>query len=95
MEIFPYNPKTKSPNPIRARYMRKLVGADFFILIAKALKGINLITDTLVKRPIALAIGLPDVGGEFGSCSVSLMDFTEFDLQRIPYSSRTSYLIKA
>ncbi len=28
-------------------------------------------------------IGLPDVGGEFGSCSVSLMDFTEFDLQRI------------
>ncbi len=28
-------------------------------------------------------MGLPDVGGEFGSCSVSLMDFTEFDLQRI------------
>ncbi|MUV09345.1 SsrA-binding protein [Helicobacter pylori] len=23
------------------------------------------------------------------------MDFTEFELQRIPYSSRTSYLIKA
>ncbi|KMT71124.1 SsrA-binding protein [Helicobacter pylori] len=36
-----------------------------------------------MKRPNALAIGLPDVGGEFGSCSVSLMDFTEFDLQRI------------
>ncbi len=75
--------------------MRKLVGAYFFILIVKALKGINLITDTPVKHPIALAIGLPDVGGEFDSCSVSLMDFTEFELQRIPYSSRTSYLIKA
>ncbi|WP_080032125.1 hypothetical protein [Helicobacter pylori] len=75
--------------------MRKLVGADFFILMVKTLKGINLITDTPLKRPIALAIGLPDVGGEFGSCFVSLMDFTEFELQRIPYSSRTSYLIKA
>ncbi len=86
-----------SPNPIRVRYgyVRKLVGADFFILIAKALKGINLITDTPVKHPIALAIGLPDVGGEFGSCSVSLMDFTEFELQRIPYRSHASYLIKA
>ncbi len=70
--------------------MRKLVGAGSFILIAKTLKGIHLITDTLVKHPIALAIGLPDVGGEFGSCSVSLMDFTEFDLQRISYSSHTS-----
>ncbi|GAA9617665.1 hypothetical protein HpVa122_03130 [Helicobacter pylori] len=75
--------------------MRKLVGASSFILIAKALKGINLITDTPVKRPIALAIGLPDVGGEFGSCFVSLMDLTEFDLQRIPYSFHASYLIKA
>ncbi|MFT2638623.1 hypothetical protein [Helicobacter pylori] len=75
--------------------MRKLVGAGSFILIAKTLKGINLITDTPVKRPIALAIGLPDVGGEFGYCSVSLMDFTEFELQRIPYKSHTSYLIKA
>ncbi|WQY26850.1 hypothetical protein KVK69_00730 [Helicobacter pylori] len=75
--------------------MRKLVGADFFILMVKTLKGINLITDTLVKRPIALAIGLPDVGGEFGSHSVSLMDFTEFELQRIPYRSHASYLIKA
>ncbi len=28
-------------------------------------------------------MGLPDVGGEFGFCSVSLIDFTEFDLQRI------------
>ncbi|WRB53240.1 hypothetical protein KVE00_00965 [Helicobacter pylori] len=41
--------------------------------MVKALKGINLITDTPVKRPIALAIGLPDVGGEFGSHSVSLI----------------------
>ncbi|GAA8049622.1 hypothetical protein HpMS97_03180 [Helicobacter pylori] len=32
-----------------------------------------MITDTLVKHPIALAIGLPDVGGEFGSHSVSLI----------------------
>ncbi len=75
--------------------MRKLVGADFFILVVKTLKGINLITDTPLKRPIALAIGLPDVGGEFGSHSVSLMDFTEFKLQRIPYKFHASYLIKA
>ncbi|GHR23950.1 hypothetical protein VN0452_03170 [Helicobacter pylori] len=75
--------------------MRKLVGAGSFILIAKTLKGINLITDTPVKHPIALAIGIPDVGGEFGSCFVSLMDFTEFDLQRIPYKFHASYLIKA
>ncbi|GHR09471.1 hypothetical protein VN0438_00390 [Helicobacter pylori] len=54
-----------------------------------------MITDTPVKHPIALAIGLPNVWGEFGSCSVSLMDFTEFELQRIPYSSHTSYLIEA
>ncbi len=72
--------------------MRKLVGAGSFILMVKTLKAINLITDTPVKHPIALAIGLPDVGGEFGFHSVSLMDFTEFDLQRIPYSFRTSYL---
>ncbi|WP_219029880.1 hypothetical protein [Helicobacter pylori] len=36
-------------------------------------KSINLITDTPVKHPNAKAIGLPDVGGEFGSCSVSLI----------------------
>ncbi len=29
-------------------------------------------------------MGLPDVGGEFGSCFVSLMDFTKFEIQRIP-----------
>ncbi len=75
--------------------MRKLVGAGSFILVVKTLKVINLITDTPVKRPIALAIGLPDVGGEFGSHSVSLMDFTEFELQRIPYKFHASYLIKA
>ncbi|GAA7017520.1 hypothetical protein HpKG12_03480 [Helicobacter pylori] len=54
-----------------------------------------MITDTPVKRPIALAIGLPNVGGEFGSYSVSLMDFTEFELQRIPYKFHALYLIKA
>ncbi|GAA7195001.1 hypothetical protein ID0444_08430 [Helicobacter pylori] len=43
-----------------------------------------------MKRPTAKAIGLPDVGGEFGSRSVSLMDFTEFDLQRIPYRFHAS-----
>ncbi len=75
--------------------MRKLVGTSSFILMVKTLKGINLITDTPVKRPIALAIGLPDVGGKFGSCFVSLMDFTEFDLQRTPYKPHASYLIKA
>ncbi|WP_017284136.1 hypothetical protein [Helicobacter pylori] len=72
--------------------MRKLVGASSFILVVKTLKDINLITDTPVKRPIALAIGLPDVGGEFGSHSVSLMDFTESEPQRIPYKFRASYL---
>ncbi|WP_231252973.1 hypothetical protein [Helicobacter pylori] len=75
--------------------MRKLVGVGSFILVVKTPKSINLITDTPVKRPIALAIGLPDVGGEFGSCFVSLMDFTEFEPQRIPYRSHASYLIKA
>ncbi len=45
--------------------MRKLVGASSFILVVKTLKGINLITNTPVKHPIAKAIGLPDVGGEF------------------------------
>ncbi len=75
--------------------MRKLVGASSFILMVKTLKGINLITDTPVKHPIALAIGLPDIGGEFGSHSVSLMDFTEFELQRIPYKFHASYLKKA
>ncbi|TPH59640.1 hypothetical protein FIM67_04010 [Helicobacter pylori] len=61
----------------------------------ETLKDIHLITDTPVKHPIALAIGLPDVGGESGSHSVSLMDFTEFEPQRIPYRSHASYLIKA
>ncbi len=28
-------------------------------------------------------MGIPDVGGEFGFCSVSLMDFTELEIQRI------------
>ncbi|UOS01868.1 hypothetical protein [Helicobacter pylori] len=57
--------------------------------------GIYLVFRKRVKHPNAKAIGLPDVGGEFGSYSVSLMDFTEFDLQCIPYSSHASYLIKA
>ncbi len=73
--------------------MRKLAGAGSFILVVKTLKGINLITDTPVKHPIALAIGLPDIGGEFGSCSVSLMDFTEFELQRIPYKFHASHVL--
>ncbi|MGT0080494.1 hypothetical protein [Helicobacter pylori] len=57
--------------------------------------GIYLVSGKRVKHPNAKAIGLPDVGGEFGSYSVSLMDFTEFELQRIPYKSHISYLIKA
>ncbi|GAA8515164.1 hypothetical protein oki101_11500 [Helicobacter pylori] len=32
-----------------------------------------MITDTPLKHPNAKAIGLPDVGGEFGSHSVSLI----------------------
>ncbi len=31
--------------------MRKLVGADSFILVVKTLKGINLITDISIKAP--------------------------------------------
>ncbi|WRB56630.1 hypothetical protein KVE38_05930 [Helicobacter pylori] len=65
------------------------------VLLWLAAWSIYLVFGKRVKRPIALAIGLPDVGGEFGSHSVSLMDFTEFELQRIPYSSHASYLIKA
>ncbi|NOK30122.1 hypothetical protein P740_000245 [Helicobacter pylori E48] len=72
--------------------MRKLVGAGSFILMVKTLKGINLITDTPLKHPNAKDDWLPGVGGEFGFCFVSLMDFTEFELQRIPYSSHASYL---
>ncbi|GAA9657688.1 hypothetical protein HpHCM55_00390 [Helicobacter pylori] len=51
MKYSPTTPKTKSPNPIRVRYMRKLVGASSFILITKTLKGINLITDISIKAP--------------------------------------------
>ncbi|WQW07250.1 SsrA-binding protein [Helicobacter pylori] len=47
-----------------------------------------------MKCPNAKAIGLPDVGGEFGSCSVSLMDFTEFELQRIPYTALMHHIYK-
>ncbi|GAA7782530.1 hypothetical protein HpMS113_02510 [Helicobacter pylori] len=49
MKYSPTTPKLNPPNPIRARYMRRLVGASSFILIAKTLKGINLITDTPLK----------------------------------------------
>ncbi len=45
--------------------MRKLVGAGSFILMVKTLKGINLITDTPLKRPNAKDDWLPGVGGEF------------------------------
>ncbi|UOS13478.1 SsrA-binding protein [Helicobacter pylori] len=38
-------------------------------------------------------IGLPDVGGRV-SCSVSLMDFTEFDLQRILSTAFTHHIYK-
>ncbi|WP_229764525.1 hypothetical protein [Helicobacter pylori] len=48
-----------------------------------------------MKRPNALAIGLPDVREEFGSYSVSLMDFTEFDLQHIPLQVSRIISIKA
>ncbi|GAA7889296.1 hypothetical protein HpMS203_03150 [Helicobacter pylori] len=75
--------------------MRKLVGAGSFILVVKTLKGINLITDTPVKHPIALAIGLPDVGGRVWFLFPNHRNFIEFELQRIPYSSHASYLIKA
>ncbi|MGN8537780.1 hypothetical protein ACR9M0_00355 [Helicobacter pylori] len=42
--------------------MRKIVGAGSFILIAKTLKGINLITNTLLKHPNAKDDWLPGVG---------------------------------
>ncbi len=34
------------------------------------------------------------LGGEFGSYSVSLMDFTEFELQRIPSTALTHHIYK-
>ncbi len=49
-----------------------------------------------VKHPTAKAIGLPRLMlpiGEvwFSLCVPNHRDFTEFDLQRIPYRSHTSY----
>ncbi|GAA7944228.1 hypothetical protein HpMS29_03210 [Helicobacter pylori] len=54
-----------------------------------------MITDTPLKCTNAKDDWLPSVGGEFGSCSVSLMDFTEFELQRIPYRASRIISIKA
>ncbi|WP_223823420.1 hypothetical protein [Helicobacter pylori] len=50
--------------------MRKLVGAGSFILIVKTLKGINLITDTPLKRPNAKDDWLPRLvlGESFSLC---------------------------
>ncbi len=50
-----------------------------------------------VKHPTAKAIGLPRLMLPIGKVWFSLCvpnhrDFTEFDLQRIPYRSHTSYL---
>ncbi|UOS09457.1 hypothetical protein [Helicobacter pylori] len=47
----------------------------------------------MVKHPNALAIGLPDVGGEFGSCSVSLMDFTEFEFHNAFPTALTHHIL--
>ncbi len=51
----------------------------------------------IVKHPNAKAIGLPrlmlPIGRVwFSLCVPNHRDFTEFDLQRIPYRSHTSYL---
>ncbi|GAA9428841.1 hypothetical protein TH0950_13900 [Helicobacter pylori] len=47
---------------------------------------------SFVKHPTAKAIGLPEMlGGEFGSCFVSLMDFTKFDLSYKGVTLRASY----
>ncbi len=50
-----------------------------------------------VKHPTAKAIGLPRLMLPIGKVWFSLCvpnhrDFTEFELQRIPYRSHTSYL---
>ncbi|WP_447391428.1 hypothetical protein [Helicobacter pylori] len=62
--------------------------------------GIYLVFGKRVKHPNAKAIGLPRLMLPIGKVWFSLCvpnhrDFTEFDLQRIPYRSHTSYLIKA
>ncbi|MCK0503072.1 hypothetical protein MPF91_03630 [Helicobacter pylori] len=59
--------------------------------------GIYLVFGKRVKHPNAKAIGLPDVGGRvwFSLCVPNHRDFTELELQRIPYKSHISYLIKA
>ncbi len=60
--------------------------------------GFRLALDSLgVKHPNAKAIGLPrlmlPVGRVwFSLCVPNHRDFTEFELQRIPYRSHTSYL---
>ncbi|WP_194151518.1 hypothetical protein [Helicobacter pylori] len=53
--------------------------------------------NSIVKHPTAKAIGLPwlmlPIGKVwFSLCVPNHRDFTEFDLQRIPYRSHTSYL---
>ncbi|WQV16853.1 hypothetical protein KVK60_00825 [Helicobacter pylori] len=89
---------TKTKNLLFNQNKVKIQSKRSFITLYRILQAYSNKTFcrfSLVKHPTAKAIGLPDVGGEFGSCSVSLMDFTEFDLQRIPYSFHASYLIKA
>ncbi|WP_254870816.1 NYN domain-containing protein [Helicobacter pylori] len=74
---------------------------DDFIYHAKQ-KGVDIkigldIATLAVKHPTAKAIGLPrlmlPVGRVwFSLCVPNHRDFTEFELQRIPYRSHTSYL---
>ncbi|WP_212848279.1 hypothetical protein [Helicobacter pylori] len=62
--------------------------------------GIYLVFGKRVKHPNAKAIGLlrlmlPIGKVWFSLCVPNHRDFTELELQRIPYKSHTSYLIKA
>ncbi len=73
-----------------ARFIRN------FVLFKEALQKQNF-NNKDVKHPTAKAIGLPrlmlPVGRVwFSLCVPNHRDFTEFDLQRIPYRSHTSYL---
>ncbi|WP_231247042.1 hypothetical protein [Helicobacter pylori] len=71
------------------------------VLLWLAAWSIYLVFGKRVKHPNTKAIGLSPrlmlpVGRVwFSLCVPNHRDFTEFELQRIPYRSHTSYLIKA
>ncbi len=76
-----------------------IVGFDFKTTDSKSIRFLLDLNKTYkkVKHPNAKAIGLPRLMLPIGKVWFSLCvpnhrDFTEFELQRIPYRSHTSYL---